>query len=380
MSASHAQLHPALRRALTSRLVETLAAPHGLGPYLEMLNPLWSLRETRAQVVGLEPVTPDTMELTLRVPADHRHLAGQFVRIGVEIAGRRQYRSYSITSSAERRDGHLTLGVKRVPDGRVSGHVHGRMQVGDVVSISPADGELTVDEALAADPTTPVLLVSGGSGITPVLSIVRTLVDRGHAGPVALLHYTPQLADVPYRAELEQLDRELPNVRVLLVPTGTPDQPVTETARHGLTGMLDGPHLAATRIDLDRAEVRACGPLGLTEAVARRWDAAGRSARLRVEAFEARKIVADVDAATGTITFTTSGTSFANDGSTLLDQAEAAGLSPAYGCRMGICGTCVLRKPSGPTRDARTGDVCTDSDVEVPICVTVPLGDVAING
>ena len=363
-------LPPRARRVLSSRLVDGLTRPHGISRYLELIDPLWSLDEPRALVTSVERESHHTVTVTLRVADDYRHRAGQYLRFGVEIDGRRRTRSYSISSSALRRDGHLTITVKHMPDGLVSGHVNTALRPGTVVTISPPDGELTIPDGC----TDPVLLVSGGSGITPVMSILRTLVDAGHDGPVALLHYTPTLAEVPFRDELRRLDAGNPQVQVLLVPTDEPNPDPD-----GLAGFLDDTHLDRLAFDHRDAVVRACGPLGLTDSVTERWQATGLAERLRIEAFEARPIEADPDAATGTIAFTTTGASVDNDGRTLLDQAEAAGLEPEAGCRMGICQSCVRVKHCGPVRDVRTGDVSMEADEPINLCVNVPLGDVSVD-
>lgn len=359
-----------VRRVLSSRFVDALAVPHGVGRYLELANPLWAIDEERALVTDVQRETADVVTVTLRVARDYRHRAGQYLRFSVEVDGRRRTRSYSISSSALRDDGHLTITVKHMPDGLVSGHVNTRLQPGTVVTISPPDGELTVPES----PDAPVLLVSAGSGITPVMSILRTLVDAGHSGPVGFLHYSPTPEAVPFRAELERIDAEHEHVQVLLVPTSVPNPDPD-----GLSGHLDDTHLARLRFDHRDAITRACGPLGLTDAVRDRWEAAGLADNLRTEAFEARPIEADPDAATGTIRFATTGAEVDNDGRTLLDQAEAAGLEPESGCRMGICQSCVLVKHCGPVRDERTGEVSIAEDEQVNICVSVPLGDVDLD-
>jgi stearoyl-CoA 9-desaturase NADPH oxidoreductase len=361
-------LPPRLRRVLSSPVLDALAVPHGISRYLELANPLWALDEDRAVVTAITQETDDVVTVTLRVRSDYQHLAGQYLRFGVEVDGRRRTRSYSISSSARRRDGHVTITVKGMPDGLVSGYVHDVLRPGHVVTISEPGGELTVTDA----PDAPVLLVSGGSGITPVMSILRTLVDDGHDGPVAFLHYTRTLEGVPFRAELERIAASHPNVQVLLIPTEgrNPD---------GLAGHFDDDHLEALDVDHRAAITRACGPLALTDAVTERWEAAGLADNLRIEAFEARPIQADPDAATGTIRLTRSGMELDNDGRTLLDQAEAAGLTPESGCRMGICQSCVRVKHCGPVRDVRTGTVSSMDNEVVNLCVSVPLGDVDLD-
>jgi ferredoxin len=104
--------------------------------------------------------------------------------------------------------------------------------------------------------------------------------------------------------------------------------------------------------------------------------------RLHVERFVAPAPVLDPGAgatATGAVRFARSGAEAVNDGGTLLDQAEAAGLTPQSGCRMGICHTCSCRKLAGAVRDVRTGEISTAPDEQIQICVNVPLGNVTLD-
>jgi ferredoxin len=89
----------------------------------------------------------------------------------------------------------------------------------------------------------------------------------------------------------------------------------------------------------------------------------------------------DLDAAdaTGAVTFDASGVTAQNSGATILEQAEAAGLSPAYGCRMGVCNTCAVKKLHGAVRHVISGEVCADTDETIKVCVNVPVGDVAVD-
>ena len=104
----------------------------------------------------------------------------------------------------------------------------------------------------------------------------------------------------------------------------------------------------------------------------------GLEEQLFTEEF-APAITVDPADATGTVTFSASDVTAENDGGTLLDRAESAGLTPEFGCRMGICFSCTAIKKTGCTRNLRTGDLDSDPDQPIQLCVSAAVGDVDIN-
>src|SRR6266540_625618 len=161
------------RRLLGSELLEALAAPHGVDRYLELVRPSWSLREARAELIEIHRQTADSVTLTLRPNENWRGFStGQFVRLTIEIDGVRQTRCYSPACS-EHAPGRIEITAKAHPEGLVSGYLNRGAQAGMVVGLSAADG----DFVLSADRPERLLLISGGTGITPVISMLRTLCD-----------------------------------------------------------------------------------------------------------------------------------------------------------------------------------------------------------
>ncbi len=362
------------RRLLGSSLLDVLAGPHGVDSYLELVRPAWSLKDVRAEIVSVRRPTADSVTLTLRPNQNWRGFsAGQYVRVAVEIDGVRHTRCYSPACSAHSVADHLELTVKAHPDGFVSRFLNEEAQPGMVLGLSQAEG----DFALPAARPRRLLLISGGSGITPVMSMLRTLCDEGHAGPVTFLHYAFTDRDVAYYAELAELAARHPNVRLV--------RAYTKQAEGGeLQGFFGREHLVAADPEYASAETYVCGPPGLMEAVRGTFAAEELDERLHVEHFVAPAIaVPAVDAAggeaTGTIHFARSEASAPNSGAPLLDQAEAAGLTPESGCRMGICHSCTCRMTAGSVRNVQTGDVLTAIDEDIQICISVPVGDVTLD-
>lgn len=353
-----------LSTALGRRVLRSLATPHGIDRYTELVNPMLTVGEVRGRVTRVHHPTPDTVTLTVRPNAGWRgHTAGQFVRVTASIDGVRRTRCYS-PSNAERA-GDLEFSVRAHPGGLMSQHLYHRARPGMVLGLSAADGEFR----LPTPRPERTLLVSGGSGITPVLSMLRTLCLESHSGEVVLLHYARDGRHVPHRAELAALDR-LANVRVVLAGTREPLE---------LNGKFHLGQLRAVAPWFADAQTFLCGPPTLTEAVHELYTGIGIADRLHTEAFTADEPSASDAEATGTVHFVDSGVSVANDGQTLLRQAEAAGLRPEHGCRMGICFSCTKNKAAGSVRDAKTGEVSAEQDEQIQLCISLPAGDVSVN-
>ena len=358
-----------VRRALASNLVDRLTAPHGVDRYLELIDPRWVVRETRAEVVAVERQTNGTVTLTLRPTAKWEGFrAGQHVVVGVEIDGVVHERCFSLAGSPHRADGTLELTVKANPTGRVSKHLVAHARRGDVLRLSEAKGDFVLPEPAARRKH--LVFVSGGSGITPVLSMLRTLVDEGHQGTVTFVHYGYTAADVCYLDELRSLTDALPGGRLLL---GLTDDP----GAGQLDGFFGAKHLAEITADPTSIELFLCGPAPLMASVEAHFADLGLSEAVHLERFGLPPVDPSLDTGDGVVSFERSGLTVAA-GATILETAEAAGLTPKYGCRRGICGTCTTTKTSGQVRNVVTG-VTSAADTEpIRLCVSVACGEVAV--
>ena len=355
---------------LGSKLADALATPHGVDRYVELVRPAFSLRAVRAEVVALRRATARSVTLTLRPNANWEGFrAGQFVRLSTEVDGVRHTRCYSPASSAHVGD-LIELTAHAQPDGVVSPFLRASARPGMVVSLSQAEG----DFALPVARPDALLLISGGSGITPVMSMLRTLCHEGCRGRIAFLHYARDEHDVAYARQLGELAAGHANVRVLRGFSRRPEA-------GELHGRFDREHVRAAGIDPAAALTFACGPNALVDAVRTTWAEDDLDARLFLECF-APPAPAPVETdrhVAGTLRFAHSGIEAAGTAAPLLEQAEAAGLTPKSGCRMGICHTCTCRKLEGAVRDVRTGEVSTAPDELIQICVNAPVGDVTLD-
>jgi ferredoxin-NADP reductase len=357
---------PLLSRRPPLRFLDALAGPHGVDGYLEEINPLLVRGECRAEVVAVEHGTEESVTLRLRPNSAWQGFrAGQFVNVAVEIDGVRHQRCYS-PACGEGGRSELEITVKRHPEGLVSNFLADHARPGMILGLSAAEGDFRLPQPRPEA----VLLIGGGSGITPLMAILRTLFAEGYGGPVALLHYAPDPERAIYRTELEHLAAEHPNFTLVRSYTRAPG-----------TGEIDGHfsplHLPQSDPSFAEAETFACGPPALLDAVRGTW-ANGLEHRLHVESFVPPSFLPVGNAGEGAVRFADSGVEVANSGASLLEQAEEAGVSAEYGCRMGICHTCTCRKVAGTHKNLITGEVSSAPDEEIQLCVSAALGDLTV--
>jgi stearoyl-CoA 9-desaturase NADPH oxidoreductase len=354
------------RRAL--RIAEAVTTPLLPGDYLDLFSPLRSGADLRGRIVEVRPETRDAATLVLRPGADWAgHVPGQYIRIGVDVDGVRQWRAYSLTHGP-RRDGNISITVKAVPDGLVSNHLVREARPGTLVHLEQAAGEFVL-------PTDggKLLFVTAGSGITPVIGMLRNLfpatdegvlrLPRSAAYDIVVVHVAPTEPDSIFLRDLKALDA-----------AGAIDLVARYDDAHGI---LDIGELERLVPDLDARTTFACGPGGLLDALAEHHQE--RGLELFTEQFRAARIEAGEG---GTVSFAKSGVTVEGDGSRpILDVAEDAGMLMPSGCRMGICYGCVLPLKEGAVRDLRNGEVTTAVAGEtapggtlVQTCINAPAG------
>ncbi|GAB3578222.1 NADPH oxidoreductase [Calidifontibacter terrae] len=323
--------------------------------YLDLFDPLRSTTRLRGRVASMHAETADAVTVTIRPGRGWRgHQPGQYTRIGVDVDGVRLWRAYSITSGP-RADGCIAITVKAISGGAVSTHLVQSLRVGQVVQLEQAEGEFVLAPVLP----TRLLLLTGGSGITPVMGILRHTADR--LDDVVLLHSAPRPEDVIFADELRQL---------------ADDGRISLLERHtDVDGMLDTAQLDTLVPDWRERDTLACGPAGMLEALENHWSANGLTERLTTERF--RPTLAEPGEG-GTVHFTGRDRDLDCDGSRpILDLAEEAGLLMPSGCRMGICYGCVLPLREGSVRDLRTGETTTAAPgdgVLVQTCISAAAG------
>lgn len=372
MGASTAVLRRVSLSRIAGPLLAAVTAPRDPDRYLEMINPTWSLREVRAEIVDVRRSAVGSVTLLLRPNRNWQGFrAGQHVALTIDVDGVRRTRCYSLAGSARRRNEPLELTVAAEPGGLVSGHLNSTVRPGEVVRLSPAQGCFVLPDERPEH----ILLISGGSGITPTMSMVRTLCDEGFCAPgepgrITFLHYARSPQHVAYREELAVLAAEHPGLR--------PVHAYTRSAGGELSGRFGPQHLPVVGA---RSAAWVCGPAGLVDAVRAHWRRCAISAPLQTEQFTAPAPATPADDGEpyGTVCFARSGRRVPNSGATLLEQAEEIGLRPEFGCRMGICLTCTSHMSAGSVRHRYTGELSAEPDGQIQICATVPVGDVVVD-
>ncbi|MFC7493748.1 MULTISPECIES: ferredoxin reductase [unclassified Nocardioides] len=351
-------------RVLRSRTVAALTSPHGVDRYLEQINPMWAAHDVRAHVVSVQrevdvPGHPPVATITLQPTSTWRgHRAGQHVQLGVEIDGaRRTTRVFSVSSPESRPGDRITITLRANPEGVVSRYLVERARPGTIVHLSQAEGDFVLPDRVPEH----VLMISGGSGITPVMSMLRSLQRRTHRGRITFVHYAQSPEHQIYADELDEIRRSGHGIDV-----------------HLLHPELGDPNLSPAYLERLVPGYRdvstwACGPAPMIEAVRAAYDG---SDALRLEYFKPPRTTGT---AGGEVVFERSGRASANSGASLLEQAEAAGLTPEFGCRMGICFSCTSRKTEGTVRNVLTGAESSLPDEDIQICVNAPVGDCVVD-
>ncbi|HEX3897970.1 MAG TPA: ferredoxin reductase [Mycobacteriales bacterium] len=350
---------PRLKTAATrlARLVVTPLVPED---FLDLFNPLTSPARLRAKVVEVRPETRDAVTLVLQPGRGWRgHVAGQYIRVGVDVDGVRHWRAYSLTEPP-RPDGRLTITVKAIADGVVSNHLVRRSRPGLLLMIDQATGEFT----LPAQRPAKALFLTAGSGVTPVMGMLRDgLPDLDD---VVMVHCAPTADDVIYGGELRHL-------------AATSGLQLIE--RHDDThGMLRIEQLAELVPDFAERETWVCGPTGLLDAAESHWSEHGISDRMHTERFRPTIVIAGEG---GRVTFAKSDVTIdADAGTPILAAGEAAGILMPFGCRMGICMGCVLPLREGVVRDLRNGELTTAVEgdgVKIQTCISAAAGECHID-
>ncbi len=356
--------------AMLGSVIEAALAPHPVDRYLELVDPMITWTDLRGRIVDVRRDTARTVTLTLAPTRQWSGFrAGQYIQLSTVIDGVRHTRCFSPANAECGPSGSIELTITAHDDGLVSRHLRDHSAVGDVLGLQPATGDFRLPDRRPES----AVFISGGSGITPVLSMLRTLVTERHTGTVVFIHYATTPADVVYSAELDAIAAANPKVSVHRIYT-------RHTDTDGPTGHFRPEHLTQLAPEFAEAQTFLCGPGALMDAVRDFYTDRGLEHTLHSEAFTAPSRAPDPDVpVSGTLSFASSARTAVNNGHTILEQAEAAGLSPEFGCRMGICFSCSAVKKSGCTRNVLTGDIDTDSDTHIQLCISAPVGDVEID-
>lgn len=350
--------------AKLSTITDMFAYPLRTSHYVELVNPLWTTHRMHARVVEVWDETRDCRTITLQPGANWRlHRPGQHIRVGIPVDGRHYTRTYTISSPPERDDGRFTITVKKIDGGRLSHHIVRHLKVGDHIPVGLPQGDFYLPDASPIQP----LFITAGSGVTPAMSMLRSLIAQQRLPDTVHIHYAPHEFDTIFGKELRKLDAGHRHYHLHEVHTRKQDGRAAHFSRDALEKFCP---------DWRERDCYACGPPGLLAALEQTWEDAGLSNRLHIERFRAELAPIPDDAVGGKVRFARSGVDVDADGQTnLLRLAEDAGLNPPHGCRMGICHTCNTTLKSGCVRDLRSGAFINEPGAIVQVCVCATAGD-----
>jgi ferredoxin-NADP reductase len=355
-------VHPIQRRVLDA--LAALSSPLLIDDYLELINPLWSTRELRGRIEKINHETEDAA--TVLIKPGYRwggHEPGQYLRIGLDIQGVRHWRAYSLTSDPQRPDGLISITVKNVDEGKVSPYLVRRGRPGTIVSLGGVEGEFVLPDELPPK----LLFISAGSGITPIMSMLRHLDQSGELGDAVLLHSARKADEVIFGDELRDMAKRN-------------DQFVLHEQHTGDKGRMGPKDLDRLCPDWQERETFISGPTDMLDDFTEHYEQAGAAEHLNLERFQPKLGLGDGDEGEGgTIKFLESDCEAESDGSQpILVAGEEAGLDLPYGCREGICHTCVGELRSGRVRDLRNGKVYGQEGEVIRTCISAPEGPIEI--
>lgn len=345
------------------RAIRSLFSPLLPDDYLELINPLWSTRELRGRIERVEPETADAATVLIRPGYEWMgHRPGQYLRIGVVVDGIHHWRAYSLTSDPDRADGCIGITPKLVEAGKVSPYLVRDARPGEVVRLGGVEGTFVLPDPAPEK----LLFISAGSGITPIMSMLSSLAARDAIGDVVHIHSARTADGVIFGKRLRELDgaHEGFDLRLRL------------TAEQGRISPADLDTLCP---DWRERHAFASGPGAMLDDLARHWEDEGTPELLSMERFQPVIGGEPGDGEGGMVRFTKSRVeAVCESGVPILAGGEEAGATLPFGCRMGICHTCVGELCSGRVRDLRTGEVHGSDGEMIRTCVNAPEGAIEI--
>jgi ferredoxin-NADP reductase len=348
------------------RATQALTTPLLPDDYVALINPLWSTRELQGQVVWVRAETPNAATVAIRPNFPWPgHRAGQYLRIGVELDGVRHWRAYTITSDPNHPEGLVSISVRYVEAGRMSPFFTRSAGPGSLVYLGEVEGRFTLSEPVPER----LLFISAGSGVTPIFSLLRELERRDALADVFHLHCERVRDEVMFRRILDKMPGRHPGYRR------------TEHLSSE-KGRISPGDLDALCPDWRERETFLSGPPTMLEAMSAHWSAAGVRERLRMEHFQpyVGEGGGEEVGEGGTVRFRVTDFEAQCDGATsMLVAGEKAGAELTYGCRMGVCHTCICKLVSGRVRDLRSGEVHGEPGEMIRICINAPEGHVELD-
>lgn len=364
------QPSPATAPPWTQRVYQhPLLDGRALNFFLEEISPALSLLQNSARVLDIRQETHDTRSFLLKPNWGwSKAQAGQHVGVALEINGVNYRRRYSISNAVDKhKRAAFSITVKREPGGRVSNALHDQIQVGDRITLERPAGDFVLPQTVPDK----LLMLAAGSGITPIMGQIRTLLQDGYDGDICLLAYVRSPQDHIFGEQLQALAAQHSQLSV---------QWCEESAGNE---RFSAEQISRRVPDYSQRHTMLCGPAGFMAAVRQHWDAQSLNDQLQFEYFGSPQPLTPPAKSAGVASHIHLQRSDrqidAAAGQAALLAMEAAGETPAYGCRMGICQSCKCTKVSGTTRNLVTGQVSREPNEEIQLCVSAAETDLVLD-
>lgn len=337
-------------------------------PFIRMAMPAWSAVGVRSKVMKVHTETSEVYSLVIRPGGKWKPFkAGQHVQISAELNGTLYTRTFSISTSPDyfRKTGLIELSIRSKEDGRVTPLLKEHFARGGFCTLSDAGGDFLLPEG-----NEPLLMIAGGSGITPFRSMLNQLDSSSAGRDVHLQFYIRNSSNALFRQELDRIAERHPNLKVTFINTEA-------------EGQICVDHLQRHCPDFASRVAMVCGPTPMIQGTRKLLSGEGMADdRILFEYFGAAPIEVEMAAAKSFVRFTESGiatTTTPDDKMTLLELAEKQGLSPQHGCRIGVCYQCVCTKKSGVVYNTRTGQYSDTGKQDIQLCISVAASDLELD-
>ncbi|MCB1141195.1 MAG: ferredoxin reductase [Leptospiraceae bacterium] len=331
---------------------------------LSHIDPTLSLKRIRARVVGIEESTQSTKTFLLK-PNSHwkGFIPGQHVRVSFPVKGRWMSRAYSLTSSPS--DSVISITVKRQKDGLFSNALHENLKIGSILEVSPAEGNFTLSE----EENSPLLFLAGGSGITPIFSILKYFSTQQKKNDIKVLYFNKYKSDIIFHSELLELSQIHSNLEINFL--------LTEEHLDGYrTERLNSEMISELIPDIDQRKIYLCGPGSLQKSAEQVLS--GKS--IHKEIFQMNLPIPEMEKKEVKVFLKKQNREIKLSGiKPILMELEDNGIFPPSGCRMGICHTCKCEKTRGISKNLDTGHLSIQENESIQLCMSRAESDLELN-
>ena len=335
-------------------------------PLIQPLFPLWSAQGCRASVLDIQTQSHNCYSLVLRPSKKWKGFqAGQYVELQVIKEGAQVTRCFSISSAPEQfaQYGTIELTIRAQDKGRITPWLKGALQRGSTVGLSAAQGDFIIK-----DRSRPILMIAGGSGITPFRSFLQSQVDLWPIQKSTLFYYARKHGEHLFNRELLNIHDSCSRINTHLISTEE-------------MGHLSLEQLQQQCPDYLSYDIYICGPHNMiSEIQALLINAKVHSQHIFIERFGPAPVDFSKRDQSASVNFSQSRTSAEmGESQNLLVLAEQSGLQPESGCRMGICHKCSCRKNSGVVYNTLTDSYSDTGQEDIQLCVSIPVGEVTLD-